>query len=172
MRGWLITEGWSRPVGGRKRWGFGDREFSYFIGAAGSFCSCVLGCSLWGHNSSGSHWNSVRSAEAPDFALGTERPTWARGLGAFGLTVMTQSSGILYGTIQAHCGPAQAASLNLPPAEGSNPGRQTTLCNEVVCGLSPKHLQELPVLIGNPQLGLRPPRTPAGQAGWGHRTKG
>lgn len=79
-----------------------------------------------GTYSGGSYWDSLRSTYAQDHTLGTERPTWARGLGASALTVMIQSSGILYGTAQACCGPAQAASLNLPSAEG----RQMTPCNE------------------------------------------
>lgn len=104
-------------MGGRKRWGFGD-----FSGAAGSVCSGLIGVQSMGTYSGG----SLRSTYAQDHTLGTERPTWARGLGASTLMVMIQSSGILYGTAQACCGPAQAASLNLPSTEG----RQMTPCNE------------------------------------------
>lgn len=108
-------------MGGRKRWGFGD-----FSGAAGSVCSGLPGVQSMGTYSGGSYWDSLRSTYAQDHTLGTERPTWARGLGASALMVTIQSSGILYDTAQACCGPAQAVSLNLPSAEG----RQMTRCNE------------------------------------------
>lgn len=99
---------------------------TYFNGAAGSVCSGLTVVQSMGTYSGGSYWDSVRSTHAQDHTPGTERPTWGRGLGAAVLTVTIQSSGIQYGTAQARCGPAQAASLNLPPAEG----RQMTSRNE------------------------------------------
>lgn len=108
----------------------------------------------------GSYWDSVTSTY--DHTPGTERPTWARGLGAAALKVMIQSSGILYSTTQARCGPAQAAALNLPPAEG----RQMTPCNERICVVCDQNIaKNLTVLIENPQPGLRPLGAPARQAG-------